>query len=216
MEKPVIASMGDYAASGGYYISMGCDTIVANPTTITGSIGIFGVLFDLSDFLGNKLGVTFDEVKTGEFGELYTVTRPLTEVERAIIQTDLERFYDSFITHVAEGRGLSKEKAMELAGGRVWTGAQAMELGLVDVLGGLNDAIEIAAERAGVGEDYKVRYYPRQLPFIEQLFAELEDQTKATWLRQSLGEEYQWYQQFNRVKSYQGAQARLPFEFTLD
>lgn len=214
--KPVIASMGDYAASGGYYIAMGCDTIVANPTTITGSIGIFGILFDLSEFMSDKIGITFDEVNTGKFGELYTVTRPLTEEEQTIIQNELDRFYKTFVNLAAEGRDLSPEEVLKIAAGRVWSGDQALEHGLVDMLGGLNEAIKIAATKAGVEADYKVRYYPRQLPFPQNILAELDGQSEVRSMKQALGDDYKLYKRYQEVKKYQGAQARMPFEFVME
>jgi protease-4 len=213
--KPVIASMSDYAASGGYYLAMGCDTIVAQPHTITGSIGIFGVMFDLSSFLGNKIGITFDEVKTGEHGEMFTVTRPLTETEKRFWQNNLEDHYETFTGKAAQGRGVAIQDIKKVASGRVWTGAQAKERNLVDVLGGFNDAVKIAAEKAGVSDDYKIRYYPRQKPFLEQLVTQLEDQATASTVKSELGEFQIWYNQFKKVKTYQGAQARMPFEFQI-
>lgn len=213
--KPVIASMSDYAASGGYYLSMGCDTIVAQPHTITGSIGIFGVMFNLSDFLGNKLGITFDEVKTGEHGEMFTVTRPLTEAEKKFWQTNLEDHYETFTGKAAQGRNVSIEEIKAVASGRVWTGAQAKEHHLVDVLGGFNDAVKIAADKAGISSDYKVRFYPKQKPFFEQLVTQLEEQSRADAVKAELGEFQIWYNQFKKVKTYQGAQARMPFELDI-
>lgn len=213
--KPVIASMGDYAASGGYYLAMGCDTIVAQPHTITGSIGIFGMMFDMSGFLGNKLGITFDEVRTGEFGEMYTVSRPLTEAEKNFWQKNLDKHYDTFTGKAAEGRGIPVEDIKKVASGRVWSGAQAQERKLVDALGGFDDALKIAAESAGVADDYKVRFYPEQRPFLEHLISQLEENAKADAIKSELGESYIWYQQLNKIKTYQGEQARLPFEIQL-
>jgi protease-4 len=213
--KPVIASMSDYAASGGYYLSMGCDTIVAQPHTITGSIGIFGMLFDMSGFLGNKLGITFDEVKTGKFGDTYTVTRPLNEVEKNFIQKNLEDHYKTFTDKAAQGRGVQPEDILKVASGRVWTGAQALDRKLVDVLGGFNDAVKIAADKAGVGDDYKIRFYPRKKPFLEQLISELENNVKADRVNAELGEMKIWYDQLKKVKDYQGIQARMPFELNI-
>jgi protease-4 len=213
--KPVIASMGDYAASGGYYLAMGCDTIVAQPHTITGSIGIFGMMFDMSGFLGNKIGITFDEVRTGEFGEMYTVSRPLTEAEKNFWQKNLNKHYDTFTGKAAEGRGIPVEDIKKVASGRVWTGAQAQERKLVDALGGFDDALRIAAESAGVADDYKVRFYPEQRPFLENLISQLEENAKADAIKSELGESYIWYQQLNKIKTYQGEQARLPFEIQL-
>lgn len=210
--KPVIASMSDYAASGGYYLAMGCDTIVAQPHTITGSIGIFGMMFDLSDFLGNKIGITFDEVRTGEFGDTYTVTRPLTEVEKNFIQKNLNDHYETFTTKAAEGRGVPHEDIQKVASGRVWTGAQALERNLVDVLGGFNDAVKIAAEKAGVQDDYKLRFYPKPKNFLEELLTNIEENVKTNTIKAELGEMYTWYNQAQKIKNFQGAQARMPFD----
>ena len=211
-EKPVIASMSDYAASGGYYLSMGCDTIVAQPHTITGSIGIFGMMFDLSGFLGDKLGITFDEVRTGDYGDTYTVTRPLTEPEKSFIQKNLNDYYNTFTSKAAEGRKVPQEQILQVASGRVWTGQQALEKDLVDVLGGFDDAVRIAAVKAGVQDDYKVKFYPTPKNFFEELLINLEENTEARILRTQLGEIYPWYQQVHKIKYYQGAQARMPFE----
>jgi len=213
--KPVIASMSDYAASGGYYMAMACDTIVAQPTTITGSIGVFSVLFDLSSFLDNKIGITFDEVKTGEVGELITITRPLTNVEKAVWQKRTEEVYNSFTTKAAEGRNMPVDELRKVASGRVWTGTQAKARGLVDVLGNFEDAVKIAAMKAGVDEDYRLRYYPKQKTFIEQWFTEAEDYTNTRLLRNELGEQYPLYMRIKNVKNYQGSQTRLPFELKI-
>lgn len=213
--KPLIASMGDYAASGGYYLAMACDTIVAQPTTITGSIGVFSVLFDLSKFLDHKIGITSEEVKTGEVGELITVTRTLTDAERAIWQRQTDAIYETFTRKAAEGRGMSQADLKRIASGRVWTGAQAKDNGLADVLGGFEDAIAIAAEKAGVGDDYKLRYYPQPKPFIERLMGNVEDDVRTAMLKRELGEQYNGYRQWERVKNYQGVQARMPLEFSV-
>ena len=210
--KPVIASMSDLAASGGYYMAMACDTIVAQPHTITGSIGIFGIMFDLSQFFDQKLGITFDEVRTGEFGDTYTVTRPLTQTERNIIQQNLNDYYNTFTSKAAEGRNVSHDEIQKVASGRVWTGAQALERNLVDVLGGFNDAVRIAAESAGVADDYKIRFYPAPKNFLEELMANLEENARAGTIKHELGEMYIWYQQAQKVQQYHGAQARMPFE----
>lgn len=212
--KPLIASMGDYAASGGYYLAMACDTIVAQPKTITGSIGVFSVLFDLSKFLDNKIGITSEEVKTGDIGELVTVTRTLTDAEKAIWQRQTDNIYETFTRKASEARGMSQSDLKKIASGRVWTGAQAKENGLVDVLGGFEDAVRIAAGQAGVGDDYKLRYYPQPKPFFERLMGNLEDEVSQTMLKRELGvEQYQWHRQWERLKSYQGTQARMPIQF---
>jgi protease-4 len=214
-KKPVIASMSDYAASGGYYLAMGCDTIVAQPHTITGSIGIFSVLFDASGLLSNKLGITFDDVKTGEYGDMVTISRPLTEAEKNVWQTRTEEVYETFTSKAAAGRNMSQDKLKEVASGRVWTGVQAKERGLVDILGSYNDAIEIAAEKAGIADDYKVRLYPRQKPFFEELMEGIEDNTRVSAMKEELGDKYIYYQYWQRVKSYNGTQARMPYEFVI-
>lgn len=212
--KPLIASMGDYAASGGYYLAMACDTIVAQPTTITGSIGVFSVLFDLSNFLDHKIGITSEEVKTGDVGELVTVTRTLTDAEKAIWQRQTDNIYETFTRKAAEGRGMSQDNLKKIASGRVWTGAQAKENGLADVLGGFEDAVRIAADRAGLGEDYKLRYYPQPKPFLERLMGNVEEEVSQSLLKRELGvEQYQWHQQWEKLKNYQGTQARMPIQF---
>ena len=213
--KPVIASMSDYAASGGYYLAMGCDSIVAQPSTITGSIGVFSVLFDVSSFLDHKMGITFDEVKTGEVGELVTITRPLTEVEKAVWQKKTEEIYNSFTTKAAAGRNLPIDELRKVASGRVWTGAQAKERGLVDVLGNFEDAVKIAARKAGVEEDYRIRYYPKQKTFIEQWLTEAEDYTTTRLLKGELGDRYPDYERLKNLKNFQGSQMRLPFEMKI-
>lgn len=215
-EKPVIASMSDYAASGGYYMAMGCDTIVAQPHTITGSIGVFSVLYDASGFLGNKIGITSEELKTGEIGELITVTRPLSDAEKAIWQKRTEEVYDAFTSKAAEGRKMSVENIRKVASGRVWTGEQAKERGLVDFLGTFEDAVNIAAEAGKVKDDFKVRYYPLYKPTIfEQLINQFEDEAEVKSMKEQLGEHYYLYEQWKRVRSYQGIQARMPFEMNI-
>jgi protease-4 len=212
--KPVIASMSDYAASGGYYLAMACDTIVAQPTTITGSIGVFSVIFDLSSFLDNKLGITFDEVKTGDVGGL-SVTRPLTAVEKSIWQKRTEDIYESFTTKAADGRGMTADELRRVASGRVWTGVQAKERGLVDVLGNFNDAIDIATAKAGVSSDYKLKYYPVQKSFIQEWLMEMEENTASRQLKNELGEHFKTYEQLKKLKEYQGSQARLPYDLLI-
>jgi len=192
---------------------MACDTIVARPTTITGSIGVFSILFDLSHFLGDKIGVTSEEVKTGEIGELVTVTRPLTDVEKNIWQKKTDEIYETFTRKAAEGRKMPQEDLKKIASGRVWTGIQARENGLADMTGGFNDAVKVAAARGKVSEDYKLRYYPQPKPLLERLTSDWEDNTKMKMLQQELGEYYPWYQQWDKLKDFGGTQARMSFEF---
>ncbi|MCE7054925.1 signal peptide peptidase SppA [Algoriphagus sp. AGSA1] len=208
--KPVYVSMGEVAASGGYYISAPADTIVAQPNTITGSIGIFGMMFNAQELLNDKLGITTDVVKTGELSDFMNPTRPMTDVERSIIQNLIEEGYETFISRVSEGRGMSTEAVKEIASGRVWTGNQAKERGLVDVLGGLNTTIKLAAERIGAGDDYRVVYYPAQKSWIETLLEDFGKNVQTKILKGELGTNYTLYQQVEKIKSYEGIQVRIP------
>ncbi len=212
--KPIIASMSNYAASGGYYLAMGCDTIVAEPNTITGSIGVFSVLFDLSSFLDKKVGITFDQVKTGEVGDLVSFTRPLTEVEKSIWQKKTNKIYEGFTAKAAAGRKMQVDELRKVASGRVWSGMQAKEKGLVDIIGGFDDAVRIAAQKAGLGDDYKIKFYPKQKNFFAQWLQGLEENADAKILQHELGEGYQTLQQLKRLQHYRGTQARMPFEFS--
>lgn len=214
-KKPVIASMSDYAASGGYYLAMGCDTIVAQPHTITGSIGIFSVLFDASGLMENKLGITTDQVKTGEYGEMITISRPLTEAEKNVWQRRTEEIYETFTGKAAQGRNMPIDDLKKIASGRVWTGEQAQVRGLVDVLGGYDDAIRIAAEKAGIADNYKVKLYPRVKTFYQQLMEGFEENAKTHALQEEMGQYYSLYEQWQHVKRYHGVQARMPFEFEI-
>ncbi|MDN4165429.1 signal peptide peptidase SppA [Cytophagales bacterium LB-30] len=213
-EKPVIASMGDVAASGGYYIAMAADTIVAQPNTITGSIGIFGMLFNAKNLLNNKLGITTESIKTGEWSDMMTISRPLTDAEKAIIQTEIESGYNTFTTKAAEGRSMSHEALLAIASGRVWSGREAKERGLVDVMGGLDDAIAIAAAKAGLTE-YSTRYFPKQKNFAEQLLSGMSEEAQMKIMEWQLGEYFPIYQQVKEVQKLQGVQALMPYEFVI-
>ncbi len=214
--KPVIASMSDYAASGGYYLAMACDTIVAQPHTITGSIGVFSVLFDASGLLNNKIGITSEEIRTGEVGDMFTMTRPLTAQERNIWQTRTEEIYETFTGKTAEGRDLPVDSIKKVASGRVWTGDQARQRKLVDVVGDFQEAINIAVKSASLTDDYKVRYYPQYSPsFVEQLISQMEDEEKSEAMKEELGAYYHLYEYWKVVKSYQGTQARMPYELKI-
>jgi protease-4 len=213
--KPVIVSMGEVAASGGYYIAAPADTIVAQPNTITGSIGIFGLMFNVEELLNDKLGITTDVVTTGELSDFMNPARPLKEVERMIIQNSVEDGYETFISRVAEGRGMSIEAVKEVASGRVWTGNQAKERGLVDVLGGLDTAIDIAAGKIDAGDDYRVVYYPEVKPWFESIMEDFGQTVRIGFLKQELKENYKIYQQVEQLKSYKGIQARMPQDITI-
>lgn len=208
--KPVYVSMGEVAASGGYYISAPADTIVAQPNTITGSIGIFGMMFNAQELLNDKLGITTDVVKTGELSDFMNPTRPMTDVERSIIQNIIEDGYETFVSRVSEGRGMSPEAVKEVASGRVWTGNQAKERGLVDVLGGLNTTIELAAARIGAGDDYRIVYYPAKKPWFETIMEDLSENVQTKILQSKLGSNYSLYQQVEKLKAYEGIQVRMP------
>lgn len=169
-QKPVIASMGSVAASGGYYIAAGADTIVAQENTITGSIGIFNLLFNTQELFNENLGIAFETFETHEYADLFDLTRPFTSSEERVIQQNVERGYETFVTKMAESRGMTYEEIDDVARGRVWTGIDARERGLVDVLGGIDRAIEIAAEKAGI-DSYTLDNYPKQKDIFQQLFA---------------------------------------------
>ncbi len=192
-EKPVVVSMGNLAASGGYYIACAADKIVANPTTLTGSIGVFGVIPNFEGFFNNKMGVTFDGVKTNDNAEFISVTEPMTDYQKAILKNEIERFYTTFIGHVAEGRGMTTENVDEIAQGRVWTGADALNIGLVDELGGLEKAIDMAADIAGL-EDFRTVDYPEIKEPIEQIIEELFGEMQTRILKNELGEHYKYLQ----------------------
>ncbi len=209
--KPVIVSMGDVAASGGYYISCAADTIVAQPNTITGSIGVFGLLFNTQKMFSNKLGITFDTVKTGRFADLGNTTRPLTQEERDIIQGEVERIYDTFLTHVSDGRKISKAEVDSMGQGRVWSGVDAKRLGLVDVIGGINTAIEIAAKKAKL-DNYRTVALPEQEDFMTKLLDGLSTEATTSKLEKDFGYVYQYYKHLNSLTRQQGILARMPFD----
>jgi protease-4 len=216
-EKTIIASLSDYAASGGYYLAMACDTIVAKPTTVTGSIGVFSVLFDMSQFFANKLGITSEEVKTGQIGELITMTRGLNETEKAIWQNQTNEIYDEFISKAAQGRNMTIDDLKKIASGRVWTGEQAKENGLVDVLGDYNEAIRLAAIRAGIAGDYGLRYYTKPRGLLDTYLGSNEEASlvEKKMLESLGGEESMLFQQWKKMHRMQGNQARMPFEFKI-
>ncbi|MDA0193788.1 MAG: signal peptide peptidase SppA [Bacteroidetes bacterium] len=212
---PVIASMGDYAASGGYYLAAPCDTIVCQSTTLTGSIGVFGMLFNFGPFLTDKLGITHDVVRTGEYSDIFTVTRSLTDQEKEIIQHGVENSYETFIDKVSTGRKRDNNDIKAIASGKIWHGQTALENGLVDVIGGLKDAIKIAAEAADL-EEYSVVYYPEQKSFFEEIISEFGGQVQAIIRNRELGILEPFAGILDKARNYQGTQARLPFEFELN
>lgn len=214
--KPIIASMSDVAASGGYYLAMGCTKIVAQPNSITGSIGVFGVLFNIKDFLKNKLGVTIDGVKTGLFSDVGTATREPTPYERRVIQNEVEMIYKTFVAKAAEGRGMSYDSLENLASGRVWSGIEAKNNGLVDELGGLETAIALAVSAAKLDSSFSLHYYPIEKSFIEKILSDFQSDAKLYTLKSELGSYFGVYSQITKIKKMQGVQARLPFEIILE
>lgn len=173
VEKPVVASMSSVAASGGYYMAMACDKILAQPNTITGSIGVFGMLFNLQELMNNKLGITFDGVSTGKYSDLGSPFKPISEADSMIIQSGVNKIYNEFISKAAEGRGKTPEEIHEIAQGRVWSGIQALDIGLVDQLGGVNEACKLASQLAET-EDYQIEYFPKEENFIGKLSGSYE------------------------------------------
>jgi protease-4 len=214
-KKPVIASMSDVAASGGYYISMGCDSIVASPTTITGSIGVFSILFNAKELLNDKLGITTDNVSTGHYSDLFTVVRPLRPDEKKILQDQTDYVYDIFTAKAAEGRRMPVADLRKIAQGRVWSGEEALKIGLIDKFGNLDDAIKMAAAKAGI-DKYRIAYYPEKKSFLDQLFSELSGDVNNSYLKVKLGEYYPLFRKIDRVSDYQGIQARMPYELNID
>jgi protease IV len=213
-KMPVIASMSDLAASGGYYLAMPCDTIVANPTTLTGSIGVFGLMVNLEKFLDDKLGITTDVVKTGKHSDIFNMTRPHTPEEKAMIQRMIDNFYETFITKVSEGRDMPLERVNEIAQGRVWTGDQALDNGLVDLIGNFEDAVNIAAQKAGI-ENFRLRYYPKHKTLIEKLMEGLNPDVESKIMKSHLGENYRYLKSMKDINNMVGVQARLPYDLII-
>ena len=214
-EKPVVVSMGDVAASGGYYIACGADSIYADANTITGSIGVFSVIPNAEKFLKNKVGITFDRVKTGQYADAPSATRALTITEQRFLQAGVDSVYHTFKSRVAAGRQKSVAYIDSIAQGRVWTGADAIKVGLVDKIGTLNDALASAAKMAKL-KGYSIKKYPESRSFIEDFFEGYKNEVKTKAIQQELGlEQWQVLQQIKSMKQLMGQpQARLPiFEF---
>lgn len=214
-EKPLVISMGNVSASGGYWISMPADTLVAQSLTITGSIGIFGMLFNVEGLLENKLGINTDVVTTGQFSDIGNPTRPMRPNERAIIQEYIEKGYDQFIDVVAEGRNMSEEQVRLIAEGRVYSGIRAKELGLVDVIGGLDKSLELAAELAQI-EEYRTIAYPAQKTFFETVLEGMNEGVTMRRMKSELGPLYPLYEQYKTMTSNQGILARMPFDIIIE
>jgi protease-4 len=214
--KPIIVSMGDLAASGGYYISCAADSIIAEPNTITGSIGIFAIIPNLQKLFNDKLGITFDGVKTGKYADLGDVSRPLSPDEKAILQNSVNRGYDDFTKAVAEGRHKTQAYINSIGQGRVWTGTQAVKIGLVDRLGTINDAIHSAAKKANI-KKYTLVPYPEQKKGVFNHFgANVSAQMKAHFVKSELGDNYRYYEQIKGVtQMMRTPQARMPYDIVI-
>ena len=213
--KPIIVSMGDYAASGGYYISCAADSIFAEPNTITGSIGIFAILPNMQKLFNDKLGITFDGVTTGKYADLGDISKPLTPEERAILQNQVNHGYDEFTKAVADGRHKTQAYINSIGQGRVWTGEQAIKIGLVDRLGNISDAIACAAKKAKL-KDYKLVTYPEQKNFFDKVGSNLNVQMKTRAMQSELGDNYIYYQEIKSMtQMMRTPQARLPYDVVI-
>jgi protease-4 len=212
--KPVIASMGNVAASGGYYIAAPADTIFAHPTTITGSIGAFGQIPNAQKLLNDKLGITFDVAKTNRYADFGSFYRPLNEAEKRYLQAGIEKTYNEFISRVASGRHMTIEAVDSIAQGRVWSGTDAMQVGLVDLMGGLNDAIEVASELAGT-DHYRIISLPMQEDPYQKLLKDLSGNIRLSILKKELGESYRYYNELEMLVSSSGIQMAMPYHFEI-
>lgn len=217
--KPVIASFGDYAASGGYYIAAGADTIVSAPNTLTGSIGVFMMFPNATELLNEKLGISFDEVKTHPMAVGISPMKDLTDTEKAILQESTIDVYNTFLKRVSDGRNMTTEEVHEVAQGRVWTGSKAKDLGLVDMIGGLDDAIKIAAESANI-EEYKIKSFPEiKETFIDQVIKGIASSDNINTKLGLDASELKLLQEYGEIKSVlldRSPQARLPFILNVD
>ncbi len=209
-KKPLIVSMGDVAASGGYYIACMADRIVAQPNTLTGSIGVFGQIPN-AEGLTEKIGLDFDLVKTNRHSEGISLVRPMSPEQRDLLQMSVNRTYELFVKRCADGRGMTPDAVKAIAEGRVWTGANALEIGLVDTLGGLSDAVALAAEAAGLAE-YGVEEFPAKEDFMTRLMKEMSVGMEARVLRSALGTQYRHLQTLETLPQQSGVMALMPFE----
>lgn len=214
--KIVVTSMGDYAASGGYYISCNSNYIIAQPNTLTGSIGVFGVVPSFQRALKNKLGVTVDGVSTNKHSDAVGTMRPMNAEELAVYQEFIDDFYGVFTQRVADGRGMEQSAVDEIGQGRVWAGSDALKIGLVDALGNIDDAIAKAAELAKL-ENYKISYYPKKKDFWTKLMEKSSsDNNVQAFIKQELGDQYYIYQGLNQLKRAEGVQAIMPVQISIE
>ena len=216
-EKPVVVSFGDVAASGGYYLACNADSIFAQPNTITGSIGVFAMIPNMEKFFDDKLGITFDGVKTSPDADAYTIVKPLSPKQRQYIQNEIDTIYQDFKSRVSEGRKKNINYVDSIAQGRIWSGDRGLQLGLVDRLGGLQDAIDCAARMAKI-TDYRLREYPEPQSFFDKVFGGYKQTYKSKAIKEELGEDgHKLYMTIKRVKAMIGiSQSRMPFDFTIE
>jgi len=212
--KPVIASMGDVAASGGYYIACAADTILADRTTITGSIGIFGMIPNVQKLMTDKLGITQDVVTTNEHSDMISLTRPMSTFERDLMQQSVEEGYDTFISRVAEGRKMEKTAVDEIGQGRVWAATNAKEIKLIDAYGGLTDAINLAKKMANL-DNYRIVNLPKLKDPFEELLKEFSESARASFVKDEMGENYKYYEQLRSIISQRGVLARMPYDIEI-
>ena len=208
---PVIVSMGNVAASGGYWISTPGKYIFAEASTITGSIGVFGIIPNLQKLFNNKLGITFDDIKTNENADFIDVMKPMSEFQKAKINQSIKRIYGNFVSLVSKSRKLDEQYVDSIARGRVWAGSDALKVGLIDSIGGLEAAINAAAREAKLGDLYKISEYPVEKEFFQALMEEISGETTARFIKSEMGDYYKYYEQASKVKNMQGIQARLPY-----
>jgi protease-4 len=213
--KPVIVSMGDYAASGGYYIAAPATMIIADPTTITGSIGVFGTIPNFGELLNNKIGITFDNVMTNEHADMPSFTRKMTPFEANLMQNYVENTYDIFVSHVAEGRNLSVANVDSLGQGRVWCGLNARGNRLIDEFGGLKDALKIAAEKAGIDE-YRIKELPRQKDPFAELLKNFSVSMQTRVMESVLGSSFHYWKNLSREANSKGIYTRMPFNLEIN
>ncbi|WP_302826827.1 signal peptide peptidase SppA [Anaerofustis stercorihominis] len=212
-KKPVVVSMGDYAASGGYYIACNASKIIAQPNTLTGSIGIFG-MFPNFEGLTKKVGLSFDNVKTNKFADFGDATRPMRPEEKVILQQYIEHGYDLFLTRCSEGRNIPKDSLDHIAQGRVWTGNQALKIGLVDALGNIDTAIQEAAKLAKL-DDYSLQDYPKKVDFLESLLSNQKEEFATRAMKEYLGKDYELFKTIKEIKEQDFVQARMPYDISI-
>jgi len=210
-KMPVIVSMGNYAASGGYWISTPGKYIFAEESTITGSIGVFGIIPNMKGFFNNKLGITFDEVQTNKNADFIDVMKPMNALQQAKLNNSIKRIYNNFVTLVSESRKLDKQYVDSIARGRVWAGSDAIKIGLVDSIGGLERAVKAAAREASLGDKYKISEYPVAKDFFQALVEEMSGEVSTGLVKNQMGSYYKYYERIMKVKQMQGIQARLPY-----